>query len=318
MSIDEALLVRYLTQDTDEQANADIEQWKRDLPANAETLHVIAQIWEKTAEIAPVFPDFDTDKAWAKLSTVIENQPLQHVRTLSTHATKRTFIGIAASVILLFGISFWLWGRQGSNVAMVKFASGTTAKKITLPDGSILDLLPNSQICYPQKFTASRRAVQFEGEGTFDVTHNPQQVFEITTPQGGTVTVLGTRFSLKAPKIADIELHVTAGKVRLNMPTQALILTAGESAKYDTQTQKLVKNKYLDFNTTPLKDAIAKINKMYEARIKIGNAAIENCLLTVQFDNQSLDTILQIIAETLGLTLQKEGDTWLLNGKNCM
>jgi hypothetical protein len=48
------------------------------------------------------------------------------------------------------------------------------------------------------------------------------------------------------------------------------------------------------------------LNEAYEAHIVIGRKELENMPLTTTFNNESLDTILDIIAQTFSASLEKK------------
>lgn len=66
---------------------------------------------------------------------------------------------------------------------------------IRLSDGTVVVLNAGSRLIYPVKFTKKNRVVTLEGEGYFQVKHNPGRPFIVQTKQGN-ITVLGTTFNV--------------------------------------------------------------------------------------------------------------------------
>jgi ferric-dicitrate binding protein FerR (iron transport regulator) len=71
------------------------------------------------------------------------------------------------------------------------------------------------------------------------------------------------------------------------------------------------------FKNTPLSEIFDCLEKSYPYSIKVQNEAIKNCKLTAEFENKSAEYIITLIAETLDLTLTKNGHVFILQGKGC-
>lgn len=59
------------------------------------------------------------------------------------------------------------------------------------------------------------------------------------------------------------------------------------------------------------------LSKVFEKNIVLDNTAVANCRLTADFDQQNLDTILEVISSTLDLTVSRHEMTIILSGKGC-
>jgi ferric-dicitrate binding protein FerR (iron transport regulator) len=72
------------------------------------------------------------------------------------------------------------------------------------------------------------------------------------------------------------------------------------------------------FHATDLRSAIEQINEVYDSKIKLANDIIANCQVTVTFRNNELDEIVEILAETMGLTIERtDQNEIILNGQRC-
>ena len=72
------------------------------------------------------------------------------------------------------------------------------------------------------------------------------------------------------------------------------------------------------FHGTDLRSVIERVNEVYDARIRLGNDKIGDCRLTVNFTNEELETIVDIIAETLALQVErKDKKEIVLTGPGC-
>lgn len=92
--------------------------------------------------------------------------------------------------------------------------------KVVLPDGTIALLNTASSLRFPVAFDGKTRKVSLNGEGYFEVAHQPGAPFIVHTDQSNTdITVLGTRFDVLAYEdepickttVLDGSVKVTAG-----------------------------------------------------------------------------------------------------------
>ena len=77
------------------------------------------------------------------------------------------------------------------------------------------------------------------------------------------------------------------------------------------------KTKIFSFKDTDLKKAVEMINEIYDSKIVLGNPSIGQCRVTVNFNNDKIEDIADIIAETLSLSVEKKGAEFILNGSGC-
>lgn len=74
--------------------------------------------------------------------------------------------------------------------------------RLTLSDGSVVDLNAGSKITYPSIFMGKERKVTVSGEAMFDVTHDAEHPFIVET-FACNVKVLGTKFNVIAEQAAN-------------------------------------------------------------------------------------------------------------------
>jgi ferric-dicitrate binding protein FerR (iron transport regulator) len=71
------------------------------------------------------------------------------------------------------------------------------------------------------------------------------------------------------------------------------------------------------FKDTPLKEVISSLEKAYPNTIRVRTKNINNCNLTVTFDNVSAEKMVDLIAETLNLSVTRDGSVFILEGEGC-
>ncbi len=87
---------------------------------------------------------------------------------------------------------------------------------ITLPDGTQVKLNSGTTLTYPVKFSGRRRNVELSGEALFNVTHNPDWPFIVST-YACDIEVLGTKFNVRAYKENNsFNVALLEGNVKVN------------------------------------------------------------------------------------------------------
>jgi transmembrane sensor len=126
---------------------------------------------------------------------------------------------LAACVTL---VAAWFWLRPTPAVTAASHVQYATTsggyQRMTLPDGSIVDLNANTEL--REQFTGpQRRVVLVRGEATFQVTKNPARPF-IVEADGVAVQAVGTAFNVRL-RPGKVDVLVTEGRVRVDPPEKA-------------------------------------------------------------------------------------------------
>ena len=175
----------------------------------------------------------------------------------------------------------------------------------------------------------SLRLVQLTGDAFFDVESDSIRPFVIST-QEVEIEVLGTSFYVdsRASQTA-IQVIVESGTVAMRSNNQEVIIEAGEIGIYDKQTGNLSKNQNEDpnylawktdifvFDSTDLESVVFALNRKFHAQISLAGNNLNDCQLNATYDRQSLDAIIKIIEQTLGITATYNGDQIILSGDTC-
>jgi len=171
------------------------------------------------------------ESAWGALQALREFRPEARVhpdRDLLARPAGGTvlrfpaLVATAALAACLTLAAAWLWLRPSAPVEPLPHVHyATTAggyQRMTLPDGSMVDLNANTEI--RELFTAAqRRVVLVRGEATFQVTKNAARPF-IVEADGVAVQAVGTAFNVRL-RPGKVDVLVTEGRVRVNPPEQA-------------------------------------------------------------------------------------------------
>jgi len=63
---------------------------------------------------------------------------------------------------------------------------------------------------------------------------------------------------------------------------------------------------------------VQQLMAVYRVKISISNSEIRDCTITVTFENEDIEVILSIIAETFNLQLVKENEAYIFSGDGCI
>jgi transmembrane sensor len=222
--------------------------------------------------------------------------------------------------------------------AVIRFVN-TNAKLVIhrLPDGTQVCLHPNAELTYPKAFTGKTRQVSFIGEGFFDVAHDKLHPFLIQSDKMQ-IRVLGTKFNVKAlPKQAIFQVSVVSGSVAVRSMTEkdktnpeTIILKPQQKALFEVATNHLTALETvaegkkeifepisINFDDTPISTVIRQLERQFNIHIQLSDKALSKCLLTADFNNQSLPDILETMCASLDASYTFSGDTLILKGAGC-
>lgn len=339
LPIDDALLGKFLTGETSPTEAQRIRRWLTK-PANQREFDRFARIWNAAGTLTEP-DDVNTEAAWQRIRTQMHHpkpantEPI--VRPMPAATTPKRpmwpiYGRVAAMLTLtvLAGVSVWRLTRSqeaGPSAPLLSAVTTNATQRLTLPDGSRVLLNRDSRLTYPASFADSSREVALTGEAFFEVAHDPAHPFRVKAGQA-VVRVLGTSFDVRA--IGDsVRVAVRTGRVQLSAPRQAVVLTPNQQATYLAPADSIRRTVPIDvnrlayqtgrlsFNSTSLAEVVQTLREVYNADIRLGNPELGRCRLTAEFGNESLDAVLGVVAETLALTIQRDGEARTLTGTGC-
>ncbi|HEX2933714.1 MAG TPA: FecR domain-containing protein [Bacteroidales bacterium] len=321
------LITRYLAQESTSEENEMLQQWLASSSENVAYFNRLKEIWDDTNDHSSLNLKHQTLQAWADVNTRMKEGKAKTIRSIYVWAAS-----VAASVLILLGIGFYFIHNAHEEVSV---ASTKKILKITMPDKSVVWLNRNSELIYDKATFAHNRRVKFSGEGYFEIQPDSANRFEIQT-SNATITVLGTRFNVKAnPKDSLTEVVVKSGKVRLTSNAgstkekKEIVLTAGEkgsSRLNDMEPQKKLaddpnylswKTHEFTFNNTNIRDIVNIINEIYSVNVVLAEGNTENCNLTGRYSWQSIDDILNMLQIVLNIEVKRSGDDIIIKTNGC-
>jgi transmembrane sensor len=314
--IDDELLVKHLLRETNAAEDQAVEAWLSRADGNRAYYAHFKLIWEESKHLAAV-SRVSEEEAWSRFHKRIKNDP--KVRRIPA----RVLLRIAASIILIVG-SFVLGyiffgGKEVHQVAVVSLERPMTD---TLPDGSVITLNKRSQLSYPSAFTGNTRPISLKGEAFFKVTPDKKKPFIISV-NDVSIRVVGTTFNVKEEN-GNTEVTVQTGVVQVTRNGHMVELRPEQRVSAEKDETTLVKDTVTDrlydyyqsrefvCDNTPLWKLVDVLNEAYDVNIRIGREELKKLPLTTTFDNESLETILNIVSTTFKLTVERKGNEIIL------
>ncbi|MDR0431131.1 MAG: FecR family protein [Tannerellaceae bacterium] len=210
ISIDEELIVRYLSDTATENECKQLLKWIGKNPENKEKLFILKDIHDAGA-LEQLLEEAGTKGEWEKFYKRILSKSagtkkfsfLRGLRNMSKYAA--IFV---SGMLMMFFIIYLIPGKSVTSltslpaVCEIKTSKGERAT-VTLPDGSSVILNACSYLAYSSDFGEDNREIQFFGEAYFDVQTNPEIPFTVKT-SGLNIKAYGTVFNIKAYEDEDI------------------------------------------------------------------------------------------------------------------
>ncbi|MBQ6081819.1 MAG: DUF4974 domain-containing protein [Bacteroidales bacterium] len=226
---------------------------------------------------------------------------------------------IAAAAILIpllvLGISIWLKPKRtaAEQTAQITYYVERGVKgQVALADGSTVNLNSGSTL----KILDDRR-VYLEGEGWFEVKTDREHPFYVETPSGISVKVTGTKFNLSNYREEDFKVLLESGIIELEgrgkdipakiAPSEQVIVRSGRSHtavadSLDKKNTTAWKEGMLVFDDKPLREAIPMLERWYGTHITVNNDALLEERLTGEFDTETIQEVMRVLALTHGFT----------------
>lgn len=317
--IDSERLARYLSGDADAEERAVVERWAAGEPENSRELERMRALWDITASSANAL-DVDVDAAWSRLSDRIAGAdgrgrvvPLRRSNALRWLAAAAVITG------LFFGVRYLF------NTETQDLMATTDHVRSTLADSSSVILSPGSRLNARMK---NERHIALSGEAYFEVKRDAKRPFVVETDDV-TVSVLGTGFVVSAYDTSNsVLVRVRHGRVRVVAQGDSVVLEAGGYARYNRTAHILERlaappaevwgDRIIQFDQAPMAEVVDQLQRIFKVQVELANPALANCKLTASFEDEPIDYILRVIADTYGFRLTEQAPAhYVLDGDGC-
>ncbi len=301
-----------------------IEEWLRSSPENRKAYNSYKKIWKGITRLSNA-KQFKPVQAWQKVND-------QLIRTVGINRQVRRLkyatIGMAASLLLLLGFTFYtsLFSLSSGKTEVVS-AYGSRSELI-LPDGSMVKLNAGSKLSYSYNQITKQREVFFQGEGFFEVAkdNHPFVIYSADMK----LKVLGTRFNLRAyPEDSEIKTTLIEGKVELeNDCGNKLFMKPGQVVSFHKESKQMsflkedpshlcgwMENKlYMD--NMSLTEVCAMLERNYDVQITMLPVDFgKNIHYTGVLQEETVITILDALCELSVIKYQIKGKEIIITKK---
>ncbi|PTR01194.1 FecR family protein [Mucilaginibacter yixingensis] len=305
------LLLNYVNGECTAAEEEQVNAW-----ANEQTEHryLLTYLERRAANLNQPLKQNDIDEQWLRLLDRIFEAP----RNSNNSGFLRSYwiTGVAAS-LLLFSVLGWLYFKKSIAInnmqQQVAQTSANTRDQVTLPDGSVVYMAPNSKITFTNAFNGSKREVHLTGEAFFDVKHLTNKPFIIHTDNKLSVTVLGTSFSVYARPHINTEVKVATGLVGVTTGNKVNYLKAGQELIF-SETNHLasvktvlakeaasLQNQTLVFDKSDAGEIAEKLHRWYNVNVVAQPSAYKRPLFSGEMKDTGIADVLGGLTYATGL-----------------
>ncbi|WP_153798471.1 FecR family protein [Foetidibacter luteolus] len=315
------LLLRYLAGDLNTEEKAGVEDWLAAEP-NREHFEELKAIWKLAMLSRSSRIDINTEWLHFKQTIdalaaetlsknndtdedyIIQPLPIKQHRGLLYRLSVAA--AVAASVILVAGISWKFFYKSGKDVRVTQQSTEDSSQQLVLhhhmntsdkdstiimSDGSWIVLTNGSEITYGEPFS-KKRDVELTGKAFFKVAKGKPVAFIVTSRDIAT-TAIGTEFQVSAfAKSQQLSVRLHEGKVVVKAVNKAntkmkedVYLLPGQELVYDYKMGVTVR----DFTEKSGKQNAKIVNAPVTDSLNIPNVANSSWYM---FNNQSLEQVL--------------------------
>lgn len=264
--------------------------------------NLLVRVRDEAQKKSPDVPESQIDMAWEKLVNQLEtnSQSKQSSAPAKVSLLNSAWIWSAAAVLIL-AVTFIFHILSDKNGPVLIAVAEQTVQTITLPDGSVITLRPNSSL-YRMELGEFEHRYELKGQALFDVAPDEHRTFLVQT-DNAIVQVVGTKFTVNS-SVDNTDVFLIEGLVRFSTQdmTQILDLEAGEAS---SASRNGLSEKYLFdvdevlawtqyrmvFSNRSVQSIISELNQHFNIQISIPDS-VSNELLGGSISLESLQVAL--------------------------
>lgn len=252
-----------------------------------------AAAWERVTAAWDMFGDELRNDPQLELAVTEARQYALRARRISRLAKAGIAAATAAAAAIVIAIAGISPSRPATDTAAIAYNSTTTARHIDLSDGSEIELKRGTGLVVIMG--ASERSIAMRsGTATFKVARDSRRPF-VVKAAGYQVTAVGTRFTVELAG-GDGRVILHSGKVRVTGPKGERQLAAGESLSFrrDGTFSSALQTK-LNFDQTPLQQAVREVNARGDRQIVIADPRIRDLKISGSFESNNSESFVRAV-----------------------
>jgi transmembrane sensor len=327
----EVIIGKFLAGEASADETMMVHNWRSASSENEKVYRQVEYIFDNAAKSLSS-EKYDADAAWEKVKSQLNEKKIKQIglpATLAGWATNPV-LRVAASLLLIatVGLTLYLTQKEISTPKAITLVSFQTILQDTLLNHVPVALNKHTELVATIDEEKNKAAIVLKGEASFNVL--PEFKGELIVQAEETlIQHMGTHFNVKAYTNEEIiEVSVFEGKVHFfTHDSEGIFIEPGGKGIYNKVKRTFTssaankntlayQSKYFVFESNTLADVVDQLNSVYEQKIVIAEN-LKPCLVTVDFDDEDIATIADVLAETLGLTVTKTTNEIKLNGNGC-
>lgn len=294
-------------------------------PSHAEEYQELKKAWEQGGEPVPETAEEKFRLGKVRLMARVHESLRQEatVRRLRRRMQWRSLI-LLLLALSTGALAYLARPTQPPARQSVVLTTGPQSRAV-LPDSSVVGLTDASTLTYTDSH--ERRESTLVGEAFFSIAKDRARPFLIHAGEAE-IKVAGTRFVVSAFPGSPLVVTVIDGEVEVTSTDQKVMLTGkDEQAVLDGKLYKTINRDPnvngwytgdLKFDNIRMDKILKTMENHFHVSFIVQDRALLQCHFTGTFPaNGSVDTVLEVLAETLHFTVEKEQNTYRLNGGGC-
>ena len=281
----------------------------------------------------------DLEASWGELGALEELNDLgRSVLDLGpervTWYRRRSFMAMAATfAVAVIGAAVYSTSVPSGLMHHEQLATAVGEQKtISLPDGSTIQL--NTDGALAVDYDRDAREIRLsKGEAHFNVARDPARPFTVLT-DNGSVTAVGTAFTVRLRDNARLEVTVAEGRVALAAPTipheqdapreivhaasPVAELTKGQIALFQTHVEEIAHVSEAELNRKlswrqgmlayageSLEDVIADVSRYTSIEIEIADPHLSDVMIQGYFKVGETEALFEMLELTFGIRVER-------------
>ncbi len=293
--------------------------WIAGDPERRREFEQIDGLWENLSAIEKSPEVLRERAAIARRRALSVKPPIAPAPTRGRYKRRRNWAA-AAAVLLVVG-TLLVVQRQTTDRYVTTIGE---QRSVPLADGSVVTLNTATEIRL--HFSADRRGVELvSGQANFEVAKDASRPF-VVTAGGSEVRAVGTQFDVyrTADKVTvtliEGKVAVKEAQVEGSASSAVINLTAGEQLSYEVKTGAVQRAsadiprasawraRKLDFNDTPLSDAIAEANRYSRVQIELNAPELQGARISGTFEAGRNDLFVEGLQTYFQLDVEHPAD----------
>ena len=307
---------------------ARMRRWLSSTPDGAALLAEAEHVWTAVNQLGGTGPVvWDTDAAMRRFAEARAREahaPRPARTSRGGIRTRQRVLAAAALVGVLIGVGWWRQSAfapasRSTDALRLVAKGGDAPVSVTLADGSRVTLAPGSTLRGAADFGRAHRQLELTGEALFTVTPGamPFRVRVGDVLVEDVSTAFAVRERSEATLVAVVEGAVVVGARRDTVRAGAggLATAAGLVAPIGADAVRRAiawTGGQLVFDNEPLGDVVGRLSRWSGRTIEV-DASMARRRVTVTFDGESPDAMVDVLATTIGGQLRPTALGWRLS-----